>query len=39
MQNNKFNIEEEIKNLPAKPGVYIMHDKNNNVIYVGKAKT
>ena len=34
---NKFNIEEEIKNLPPKPGVYIMHDKNNNVIYVGKA--
>ena len=34
---NKFNIEEEIKNLPSKPGVYIMHDKNNNIIYVGKA--
>lgn len=34
---NKFNIEEEIKNLPPKSGVYIMHDKNNNVIYVGKA--
>ncbi len=33
----KFNIEEEIKKLPSKPGVYIMHDKNNNVIYVGKA--
>ena len=34
---NKFNIEEEIKKLPSKPGVYIMHDKNNNIIYVGKA--
>ncbi len=34
---NKFNIEEEIKNLPSKPGVYLMHDKNNNIIYVGKA--
>lgn len=32
-----FNIEEELKKLPNKPGVYIMHDKNNNVIYVGKA--
>ena len=37
MQNNKFNIEEEIKRLPSKPGVYLMHDKNNNIIYVGKA--
>ena len=34
---NRFNIEEEIKNLPSKPGVYLMHDKNNNIIYVGKA--
>ena len=24
-----FNIEEELKKLPKKPGVYIMHDKNN----------
>lgn len=32
-----FNIEEELKRLPDKPGVYIMHDKNNNIIYVGKA--
>ena len=32
-----FNIEEELKKLPAKPGVYIMKDKNNNIIYVGKA--
>ena len=32
-----FNIEEELKKLPAKPGVYIMHDKNDNIIYVGKA--
>ena len=34
---NKFNIEEEIKNLPPKPGVYIMHDKIGTIIYVGKA--
>jgi len=34
---NLFNIEEELKKLPAKPGVYIMHDEDDNVIYVGKA--
>ena len=32
-----FNIEEELKKLPGKPGVYIMHDKNDKIIYVGKA--
>ena len=32
-----FNIEQELKKLPQKPGVYIMHDKNDNIIYVGKA--
>lgn len=32
-----FNIEEELKKLPNKPGVYIMHDKNGTIIYVGKA--
>ena len=32
-----FNIEEELKKLPDKPGVYIMHDKDDNIIYVGKA--
>ena len=32
-----FNIEEELKKLPDKPGVYIMHDNNDNIIYVGKA--
>ena len=32
-----FNIKEELKKLPAKPGVYIMKDKNNNILYVGKA--
>ena len=32
-----FNIEEELKKLPSKPGVYIMHDKDDNIIYVGKA--
>ena len=32
-----FNIEEELKKLPNKPGVYIMRDKQDNIIYVGKA--
>ena len=32
-----FDIKEELKKLPEKPGVYIMKDKNDNVIYVGKA--
>ena len=32
-----FNIEEELKKLPNKPGVYIMKDINDKVIYVGKA--
>ena len=32
-----FNIEEELKKLPSKPGVYIMKNKNDEIIYVGKA--
>ena len=32
-----FQIEEELKKLPVKPGVYIMHDKDDAIIYVGKA--
>lgn len=32
-----FDIEEELKKLPAKPGVYLMRDKSDTVIYVGKA--
>ncbi len=32
-----FEIEEELKKLPAKPGVYIMHDRTDAIIYVGKA--
>ena len=32
-----FNIEEELKKLPHKPGVYVMRDKDDNIIYVGKA--
>ena len=32
-----FDIEAELKKLPNKPGVYIMRDKNDHIIYVGKA--
>ena len=32
-----FNIEEELKKLPDKPGVYVMRDKEDKIIYVGKA--
>ncbi len=32
-----FDFNEELKKLPAKPGVYIMHDGNDAIIYVGKA--
>ncbi len=32
-----FQIEEELKKLPNKPGVYIMKDSKDNIIYVGKA--
>jgi len=33
-----FNVEEELKKLPNEPGVYIMHDEKDVVLYVGKAK-
>ena len=32
-----FDIEEELKKLPGQPGVYIMHDAKDDIIYVGKA--
>ena len=32
-----FNFDEELKKLPSKPGVYIMHDEKDDIIYVGKA--
>ena len=37
MEQTHFNIEEELKKLPPKPGVYIMHDETDAIIYVGKA--
>ncbi len=33
-----FDLSEELKKLPDKPGVYLMHDKQDTIIYVGKAK-
>ena len=32
-----FNIQEELKKLPGKPGVYLMNDEKDAIIYVGKA--
>ena len=32
-----FNIQEELKKLPDQPGVYIMHDARDAIIYIGKA--
>ncbi len=37
METNNFDIQEELKKLPGRPGVYIMHDEKDNIIYVGKA--
>ncbi len=39
MQENRlmFSIEDELKKLPDKPGVYIMHDASDAIIYIGKA--
>ena len=32
-----FNLEEELKKLPASPGVYLMHNSRDEIIYIGKA--
>lgn len=37
LEADVFNIEEELKKLPSQPGVYIMHDAKDEIIYVGKA--
>ena len=37
MENQTFIIEEELKKLPGKPGVYLMHGEKDEIIYVGKA--
>ena len=37
MEKREFIIEEELKKLPRKPGVYLMHNEKDEIIYVGKA--
>ncbi len=37
MDKETFDLKEELKKLPAKPGVYLMHDGDDRIIYVGKA--
>ena len=37
MENQTFIIEDELKKLPGKPGVYLMHGERDEIIYVGKA--
>ncbi len=37
VENLQFNIEDELRKLPGKPGVYLMKDKQGRIIYVGKA--
>ena len=34
----EFDVKEELRKLPNKPGVYIMHDADDTILYVGKAK-
>ncbi|WP_035774862.1 GIY-YIG nuclease family protein, partial [Butyrivibrio sp. VCB2006] len=34
---SNFDVKEELKKLPNKPGVYIMRDENDTIMYVGKA--
>jgi excinuclease ABC subunit C len=36
--NEILSLEHKLKNLPENPGIYIMKDEGNNIIYVGKAK-
>lgn len=37
MEKDMFDVTEELKKLPNSPGVYIMHDADDTIIYVGKA--
>ena len=34
----EFDVKDELHKLPNKPGVYIMHDADDTILYVGKAK-
>ena len=33
-----FNIQDELKKLPDRPGVYLMHDSSDEIIYIGEAQ-
>ena len=35
--SKEFDTEAELKKLPKSPGVYLMHDEDDNIIYIGKA--
>lgn len=37
MSESGFDIQKELKKLPAKPGVYIMHGSKDQILYIGKA--
>lgn len=37
-KEQEFDVKEELHKLPNKPGVYIMHDADDTILYVGKAK-
>ena len=39
MENEQLPLQERVKDLPDKPGVYLFKDKRGRVIYVGKAKS
>ena len=36
--SDSFDIQEELKNLPTGPGVYLHHNEEGEIIYIGKAK-
>jgi len=38
-RNESNNLKEKLKSLPNRPGVYIFHGEDNEVLYVGKAKS
>jgi excinuclease ABC subunit C len=37
MRAGMFKIDDELKKIPGKPGIYIMKDNNDNILYIGKA--
>ena len=39
MPRNAKRLEEQLKGLPAKPGVYLFRDERREILYIGKAKS